>query len=284
MKDAGCAAVRRQLHAFHDGELTVSEQIAVGSHLERCAGCATLCTELRQIRSALRATARPAGPWANDEAASFREAIINRARAEQTLALPVRMRQMFEDMHLVYAGIGSVVAALVSVAVMLGMMRFATSANPESLAALVNLLAPGSNRNPIRADAFLQLPRALDQAFSTAGDIESGEAVFTLSAVVTREGRVANLELVRANDLPTVTPGTDEARLVEDLMGAVSRARFEPASKAGSPIAVNMVWIVAHTTVRAKAGPMDLRTHPTSRKRTAQLSPAPPAFDDERTA
>jgi hypothetical protein len=164
------------------------------------------------------------------------------------------------------------------------MMRFATSANPESLAALVNLLAPGSNRNPIRADAFLQLPRALDQAFSTAGDIESGEAVFTLSAVVTREGRVANLELVRANDLPTVTPGTDEARLVEDLMGAVSRARFEPASKAGSPIAVNMVWIVAHTTVRAKAGPMDLRTHPTSRKRTAQLSPAPPAFDDERTA
>jgi hypothetical protein len=274
MKPLGGGAVRRRLHAFHDGELTVSEQIAVGTHLERCSDCAVLCAELRQIGAALRAAApRQVNSWADEEAASFREAIVDRARAEQTVALPVRMRKMFEDMHLVYAGLGGVAAALVSVAVMLGMMRFATNANPESLATLVNLLAPGSNRNPVHADPFVQMPRALDQSFSTAGDIESGEAVFTLSAVVTREGRVANLELVRANDLPTVTPGTDEAKLVEDLMGAVSKARFEPASKAGLPVAVNMVWIVAHTTVRGKAGPLGLRTSPVSRKRAAQLGP-----------
>lgn len=276
MKPLSCAAVRRHLHAFHDGELAVTDQIAVGHHLERCPSCALLCAELRQIGAALRvSTPRQVSAWGDEEAASFREAIVNRAHAEQTLALSVRMRQMFEDLHLVYAGIGGVAAALVSVAVMLGMMRFATNANPESLAALVNLLAPGSNRNPVRADPFVQMPRVLDQAFSTAGEIESGEAVFTLSAVVTREGRVANLELVTANDLPTVTPGTDEAKLVEDLMGAVSRARFEPASKAGSPIAVNMVWIVAHTTVRAKAGPMDLRATPASRKRAAWLVSSP---------
>jgi hypothetical protein len=267
------------MHAFHDGELPVSEQIAVGTHLERCGECAALCAELGQIGAGLRAsTPRQVSGWDDEEAASFREAIVNRARAEQTLAFPVRMRQMFEDMHLVYAGIGGVAAALVSVAVMLGMMRFATNANPESLAALVNLLAPGSNRNPMRVDPFVQIPRALDQAFSTAGDIESGEAVFTLSAVVTREGRVANLELVRANDLPTVIPGTDEAKLVEDLMGAVSKARFEPASKAGSPVAVNMVWIVAHTTVRAKPGPMDLRAAPT-RKRAHFGSTTSAVFD-----
>jgi len=34
-------------------------------------------------------------------------------------------------------------------------------------------------------------------------------------------------------------------------MDAVSRARFEPAQVAGLPVAVNMVWLVARTTVRA---------------------------------
>jgi len=40
------------------------------------------------------------------------------------------------------------------------------------------------------------------------------------------------------------------------LRDAVSRARFEPATRKGMPVAVNMVWLVAHTTVRGKHPPL----------------------------
>ena len=36
----------------------------------------------------------------------------------------------------------------------------------------------------------------------------------------------------------------------------MSRARFEPATRKGLPVAVNMVWLVAHTTVRGKHPPL----------------------------
>jgi hypothetical protein len=46
--------------------------------------------------------------------------------------------------------------------------------------------------------------------------------------------------------------GKAEAQSIEKLMDAMSRARFEPAQVAGLPVAVNMVWLVARTTVRGK--------------------------------
>jgi hypothetical protein len=39
-----------------------------------------------------------------------------------------------------------------------------------------------------------------------------------------------------------------EAALVDKL----SRGRLEPAQFGGSPVAVNLVWLVAHTTVKPK--------------------------------
>lgn len=34
------------------------------------------------------------------------------------------------------------------------------------------------------------------------------------------------------------------------LLDVAAAVRFEPASFAGVPVAVNMVWLLAHTTVR----------------------------------
>jgi hypothetical protein len=52
-------------------------------------------------------------------------------------------------------------------------------------------------------------------------------------------------------------PGTSGARAVDGLVDAMRRARFEPARfdglLDGLPVAVNMVWLVAHTTVRGRA-------------------------------
>jgi hypothetical protein len=99
----------------------------------------------------------------------------------------------------------------------------------------------------------------------------------TLSAVVTREGRVGNLEVLNEHGGRWVPTGVAEARAVEDLIGFMSRVRFEPASiefeptsRTGLPVAVNVVWIVTQTTVRAAASKDGVDTRPpAARKRTA---------------
>ena len=67
--------------------------------------------------------------------------------------------------------------------------------------------------------------------------------MLAMSAVVTREGRVSGLEVL----------GNDRhGRQVSDIVDAMSHGRLEPAQLAGSPVAVNLVWLVAHTTVKPK--------------------------------
>jgi hypothetical protein len=68
--------------------------------------------------------------------------------------------------------------------------------------------------------------------------------VFALAAVVTREGLVVRPSVLRAS--------AGDHETVSRLVRAVSEARFSPASFAGAPVAVNMVWVVTHTTVRGK--------------------------------
>ena len=166
-----------------------------------------------------------------------------------------------------YAGVGAAAATIACLVLMLGMMRFATIERSDSLAGILNFLATqGSNENPFVVDARVMMPRALDATFSSGelmlvgdddvvGSRVGRDAVVTLSAVVTREGTVANLALLddgrEAARGANGVAGVNDAKRVEELVDAVSRARFEPATREGLPVAVNMVWLVAHTTVRA---------------------------------
>jgi hypothetical protein len=274
MRTLSCASTRRRLHAFHDCELPVSDQIAVGAHLEWCGECANQYAELRFVRAALRATApgrTAVSTLSREEAAGFSAAIVNRVKAEHDQSFFVRVREMFADMHLVYAGLGATAATVVCVIIMLGMMRFATKERPDSLAALVNFLAtPGSNANPLDVDGWMQMPRALDAAISADSTAED-DAVFAVAAVVTREGRIGNLEMLRANGARARVGGAKQERVVENLMDAISRARFEPAQKAGLPVAVNMVWLVASTTVRGNKHHVLEPAVPSIKKRAASL-------------
>jgi len=178
---------------------------------------------------------------------------------------------MIEDMHFVYAGVGAAAATAVCVIIMLSMMRFANNERP------------GSNHNPVVVDAGMLMPRPLESTFF-APDImpffspetaePSDDAVYTLSGVVTLEGRFINLELHQADGESPVVAGSSEAKAVEHLMDSVSNTRFEPARIAGLPVAVNIVWMVAHTTVRASKGAIDLATTPV-RKRRADITLTP---------
>jgi len=273
MKPFTCVATRRRLGAFHDQELPVDEQIAVGAHLEWCGECANQYAELQFVRVALRATApgrTSLSTLSREEAAGFNAAIVNRLTAEYDQSFFVRVREMFADMHLVYAAVGAAAATAVCVIIMLGMMRFATKERPDSLAAIVNVLAtPGSNANPLDVDGWMQMPRGLDAI--SAGSSAEEDAVFALAAVVTREGRIGNFEMLRSNGARSRAGGAKQERVVENLMDAISRARFEPAQRAGLPVAVNMVWLVANTTVRANKHHVLDPVVPAIKKRAASL-------------
>ncbi len=133
-----------------------------------CASAPNQSPSCGSSRAALRATAPGRSTLSREEVRRVHRLRSSAAcAAEHASSFLVRVREMFDDMHLVYAGVGAAVATIACVIIMLGMMRFATSERPDSLAAIVNLLAtPGSNANPVALDARILMPRALDAAFS----------------------------------------------------------------------------------------------------------------------
>lgn len=261
MRALGCRGVRRRLAAFHDGELSIAERSSVQSHLSACRRCSLELHHTALIGSAVRAAAELRQQESVD-LSGLRAGIVGRMEAERQVSWSCMFRDLFDDMHILWAGLGGAAFTTASVGVLMGLFYFATAERPDSIAAMMDALAsPGSNLNPVRVDGRMQLPRAYREDYgadvvmpvSVIGP--SDDAVFTLSAVVTREGRLTNLEFLQAQERTgqgEEAPGRHASEIL-DLLVAASRARFEPArGLRDSPIAVNMVWLLAHTTVRGK--------------------------------
>src|SRR5262245_38737417 len=202
MMPLNCAATRRRLDAYHDGELAVKDQIAVASHLEWCDGCAETYADMRVMRSTFQSLAHARSSQlslSSEQAAVFTANVVNRAKAERDLSLFSRVREMFDDMHLVYAGLGATVATVICVFIMFSMMRFATNERPDSLAAIMTVMATplecesGNNLADVSGCRARWTGR-----FQRANETAEQDAVFTLEAVITHQGgRLANLETLR---------------------------------------------------------------------------------------
>ena len=85
------------------------------------------------------------------------------------------------------------------------------------------------------------------------------EAVFALAAVVTREGRDLGLRAaaVGARDAAAARRAARHDDEVTALLDAVRQSRFAPAQTPDGAVAVNMVWLLARTTVKASIDPND---------------------------
>ena len=164
----------------------------------------------------------------------------------------MRVRELFDDRHVLYAGLGAAAATVACLVIMLSMMRFATKERSDSLAGMMNVLSvPVPEEHPlvirpIVLDARVMMPRALDSMFQ---DGDFGDQVLALSGVVTTDGRLANVSVLGDTDVPMAA---SDAKRYEGLVDAVSRVQFEPVMKEGNPVSVNMVWFVANTTVRGR--------------------------------
>jgi hypothetical protein len=253
MKVLTCTATRRRLHAYYDKELPIADQIAVSAHVEWCDECAADLAELRRLSVVFRAASHARTALSREEATSLQSSVVSRLKAEQTVSFVAQAREVFADMHFVYAGLGGTAAALVCVLITLAMMRFATTERPDTLATLVKVLgSPAASLRPVPPpQPRIQLPRPLNPAsFSNYSD-PAGDSLIMMAALVTREGTVTELALLNPGGGESTTR-LGQSKAVEELLGAVSRARFEPGTVDGLPVAVNMVWVVEHTTVRAK--------------------------------
>jgi hypothetical protein len=245
-----CSAVRRRLAAFYDRELPIADLIAVESHLQDCPPCARELRELASIGDALRLAAAP-GPA--DDWTGLAAGVVNRMTAEHDESFRARAARMFEDFHLIWIGLASTAASLLCAAVALGTMTSAMPARHDSLAATFAVMAApsGSDLNPARLDYRYSLPSVPQDAVVQrmlessvlADSVSRTDSMLAIRAVVTRDGSVSDLSVLR----------NDSDRLhATSILGAIAQTRLQPAELEGSPVAVRLVWLVAQTTVRGK--------------------------------
>jgi len=264
-----CASTRRRLQAFHDRELPVADEIAVSAHLEWCDRCGAALSEMRTLSTALHGLAPGRLMLSYEEAEVFTATVVSRLKAEDDASLFSSVRVMFEDMRLGYAGLGAAAATVVCVVIMLGMMRFATDERPDSLAAIVSVLAM-----PLECESGNDLADASGcrarwaERFQRANESAEQDAVFTLESVVTRQGRLANLSVLRAARHHSAV---GQVELIEGLLDVVSRSRLDVEPSLAGPITVNVLRLVEHATVRASKQPaLDVPLPP--KKRAASLT------------
>jgi hypothetical protein len=262
MNKLSCAAIGRRLSAFCDGELSLDEQIAVEGHLTYCDACLAEASLIKEVGHALRSLSAMGVDRNEGDLLALQTSLLPRIKAERATSVIRQVDSLFEDMHLVWAAASGVMAMVVCAILAFGMVRVVKN-HPESLAALVDTLS----REPVVPEALV-LPRVFPDAVmpATAMNQQSGDdGVFALAAVVMQDGSLSKIEVLRADSAPLARTAREE-RLAGDLLDAVSTARFEPGRMAGTPVPVNVVWLLTHTTVRGK--PRGFR---------AKVGPATPA-------
>lgn len=186
----------------------------------------------------------------------MQSSVISRMRAEAHESWAAKARRFIDDVHLVWIGLASATATVICAGTVLSMLHFASPERNDSLARIIAVLgAPaGSDLNPALLDGRnMNVGPARPQAPTVPQDgvvylslQTSGmndDLLLSLSANVSREGRVSDVRML-SNDV--------DGNSVRALMHAISRGRLEPAQYDGAPVAVNLVWLVAHTTVKPK--------------------------------
>src|SRR3954454_11551593 len=249
MKTLSCASTRRRLPAFHDGELAIGEQVAVSAHVEWCPRCARALADIRDVGAALQATLPGRLRLSRDEAAVFTGTVVNRFKAEDAASLFARMRVMFSDMRLGYAGLGATAATIVCVVIMLSMMHFAPKERPDSLRAMMGVIS-----TPLDCDAFdlsdsTGCRARWAERFQRANEWAEQDAVFALEIVVTRQGGLANISLLRKERNHA---SADQARIIDGLRDLVQQARLDQPLELRLPTAI---YLQEQTTVRASKQP-----------------------------
>jgi hypothetical protein len=269
-----CAAVRRHLAAYCDRELDLGMHLAVRVHLGDCQACRREGEDIESLGRAVRQSAPARRRARRDDLAAVRHGVVGRFQAERAYSIAHGIERILDDLRMLWAAAGATMATVVCVVALLGFVRLTLREMPYSMAAVIGALGdPGSNRNPLSVDGRMLLPRPAADSGMPSPVLRGEEAVLMLSAVVTREGELRDLAVLE----PGLRGLTPENPAVLKLLGTVSQTRFQPARAGGAPVAVNVVWMLAHTTVFGKEDAEVVRLAPAWRRvRETRTPPAPP--------
>ena len=248
MTRMSCAAVRRVIGQLHDGELAVPSQIRIEAHLAECTGCRSRRDELLTIQTLIRTGAtRPESADYDDEMLSgVLSSVMAQIRRERRFLWRERVGRVMADASRVWIPGGAVACTVVGAVALATVLSLLTPIHQNSLAALLHGLGtPGSNANPVMVARGVTLPtvsreQRLPMFLSRIPDPLRPNV--TLAGVVTREGALSQVEVL----------GSSSARdeFEDDLFQLAAEIRFSPALYGGSPVAVNVVWLLERTTVR----------------------------------
>src|SRR5581483_4396847 len=219
----------------------------------------------RAVGSVLQAFA-PGRAAAVDESGSFQRAVLNRVKAEREVSFVARVRGMFDDMHLVYAGLGATAATLVCVVIMLSMMRFASAERPDSLAAIMSVLS-----TPVECESgndFIDdfgCRARFTGRFQRAHDAAEEDVVFALDALVASNGRLPNMDRMRTRTYRRAV--ATEVETIDRLLDSVWTSRVG-SDNTWAPQSGNMLRLIERATVRASK-PLDLQLPPAKKRAKA---------------
>lgn len=250
MLNMTCDYVRSELSAYHDEELPITIRIGISDHLDNCPSCAVEAADVMAIREALRASGRADEVTSMAALGRLQSDILQRIDAEENASVGRRFRQLFDDPRRASATISASVAVSLCMAIWALVMAQGPQGRPGSLRAVMNqsvrlfdIYLPEDSVELPRVDAEAVMPAAV---MNTDG---GEEGVSAFSAVVTQDGDLTDLELLGGHSRGLHMPPATHAQL-SALLNAAATARFEPARVAGSPVSLNVVWLVTHRTVR----------------------------------
>jgi hypothetical protein len=267
MHEHPCADVREHLEAFYDGELSIEQRVAIQNHLTECVACSVAAEELTTLGASIREFAAQVADRTSDEPMRMTARVIERLGVEEQFSMRSQMLALFQDMHLVWAGLGATVATMICVIGSASVLHAANQQQPGSFANVISILAnPGSNENPMRLNYEMLVPPKDDTrplgVMASPIEMTEEEAEYALAAVVSREGRVQGVEMINPRAAAT-------HRSVNAVLNDAYRVQFAPAqARGGDAVAVKMVWLVANTTVKGRVDDMEtlrnvLRAHTT---------------------
>jgi hypothetical protein len=234
-----CEQVRDDLAAYHDGELGMDRQVQIHGHLQECVACRLEAMALADLGDALRTMAGSVPGRSAANTGLITGAVLERVRVERRFSFITQVRESFQDMHLVWAGLGATFAMLFCVFASAGVLHAASQERPDSLAGIISTIASGAI-DPVR------LAASADENEPLLDTTAALDADLMLSAFVTRDGRIQNVALLEEQArVLRVKP-----EVVLAMIDAASRARFSPAQTSAFPGGMNVVWLVTSTTVK----------------------------------
>lgn len=295
----GCDHARTLLEGLIDGELSMADQLAVESHLRWCDTCALRVEDMRLIGASLRATsaARPADDVDDGALTVLTESLLVRVRTERAQSFASRVREMVTDSRLLWPALGATASVLLCVAAATSVLRASTIQEPDSLAAMISALgSPGSEMRPLRpADNGISFPRLSEndgmRASGTIEQIPEDDVIYAFRTVIGRDGSLSDTELLSGDDTPLADRRAVARALAQEmaLLNAVNTTRFVPAqTPLGHAVAVDMVWLVAKTTVAApdlfRSQPARVETRVKVIQKPAAPEPAAPPLSGQPAA